>query len=297
VRHQLAHAKEKMGNIDLCLAQWDENLKVALDVAKEERGYGPGGPNTDAARHNLYITARRRNERLAAVALRENRRADAERLWRANVKLAEDWMRQFPGDKMVQSDLNRARARVEEVAAGKALAPKPHNIEMRFTVTRIQPRLLEIKGNVNVLDLSRLNIVFRDKGYEERIQRGFDFKMNNCSLEWDNVSIRNGKFNWQLRLNRDPADMGREPAEIYPLKADEFELVFTYNPRYQAAFIQDVYGWNGEGLTSDPKYLRQDDSRAGVIDGQRYPLRYVTTSVTLTKDDILGKGKKLLFTQ
>src|ERR1051325_5624849 len=35
VRHQLAHAMEKMGDIDQCLKQWEENLRVGQQVEKE----------------------------------------------------------------------------------------------------------------------------------------------------------------------------------------------------------------------------------------------------------------------
>jgi hypothetical protein len=294
VRHQLAHAKEKMGDIDACLAQWETNLEVGRQlVAEEGKKHGPAGPNVDAARHNLYMTARRRNERLAALALRAGDRPEAVRLWQANQKLAEDWMAETPSD-AVQGDLNVAKSRIAAISSGRFPTPKPHHVDLKYTITRLAPRLLEIKGSINVLDLSRINIRFSDRDYEERAARGFDFKMANCSLEWDNTSIRGNKFRWELKLNQDPADMGRDPAEIYPLKADEYEVRFTYNPRTQAAFIQDVYGWNGEGLTSRPDYLKEDHELAGVVNGKRYPLRVVTTSVILQRDDLVGQGRKVL---
>ena len=87
----------------------------------------------------------------------------------------------------------------------------------------------------------------------------------------DNPSVRGGKFKWDLKLNRDPADMNRDPRTIYPLASDEYEIVVTFDPRTQAPFIQDVYGWNGEGIT-DPKYL--------VIDNSRHTCRVVWTNET-----------------
>jgi hypothetical protein len=169
------------------------------------------------------------------------------------------------------------------------------NLDMHFTVTRVAPRKLEVEGTIDALDLSRVRMLFQDKDYDERIKRGFDFKMENCSLEWDDVPVNKNRFKRTIDLDRDPADMGRAPAEIYPLRADQFELSVTYNPRLQAAFIQDRYGWNGEGLTAKPGELVIDDSRTGKMNGKSYPLRLVRKVVTLSREDVLGKGRKLLY--
>lgn len=296
VRHQLAHAMEKMGDIDQALVQWEDNLRKARELEKQgEAVFAASGVNTAAARHNLYITARRRNERLAALAERERNGAEALRLWQANVALARDWLKESPGHPDVSKDLTAANVQVERLQAGKLQPVEPSHITLKFTVTRTAPRKLVIEGNADVLNLSRVHVRFQDKGYTERIKGGFNFKMSNCTLEYDNVSVRQGKFKWDLDLNKDPADMERPPSDIYPLKADEYELSVTYNPRAQAAFIQDRYGWSGEGLTSNPEFVREDDSRAGIINGKRYPLRTITRSLILKKEDVLGAGKKVLY--
>ena len=80
--------------------------------------------------------------------------------------------------------------------------------------------------------------------------------------------------------------MGRPPSEIYPLASDEYELSVMFNPRLQAVFIQDRYGWSGEGLT-DKHNLKIDWERAGVVEGKRVPLRYVEKVVTLKKSDVM----------
>lgn len=296
VRHQLAHALEKMGDIDQCLQQWEDNLKLGRELLekKDEKDAGAAGVNLSAARHNLYITARRRNERLAAVAERAKNAAEAKRLWEANVALADEWLKEFPGHQDVSKDRQTAINNVERLAAGTLRPAVLTNLDFDFTVTRIAPRKLEIVGTLDVLNLSRVNLRFQDKNYAER-SKDFDFKMQNCTLEWDNVPVNKGQFKWTLNLDRDPAEMERAPSEIYPLKADEYELTLTYNPRYQAAFIQDVYGWNGEGLTAKKEYLNEDASRAGVIDGKKIPLRTVSRTVVLKRDDIVGEGKKVLF--
>ncbi|MFN3651817.1 MAG: tetratricopeptide repeat protein [Armatimonadota bacterium] len=294
VRHQLAHAIEKMGDIDAAITKWEENRqKSEEEISAGEKSIGTAGPNLDAAQHNLYITNRRRNERLARLAEREGNTAEALRLFQSNLKLAEDWLKDKPNEN-VRGDLKVATNHVERLRGGKLNRTQPIDLNIRFTVTRVEPKKILVEGTTNVLDQSRVRVLIRDKDYEERIKRGFDFKMANCILEWDDVSVKEGKFKKLIDLDRDPADMDRNPEEIYPLKADEYELVVSYNPRLQAAFIQDLYGWHGENLRGPSDMIQEDPERGGVMEGKRYPLRYLSTSLVLKRDDILGTGKKLL---
>ncbi|MCC2669652.1 MAG: hypothetical protein K0Q72_2123 [Armatimonadetes bacterium] len=302
VRHQLAHAIEKMGDIDQCIRQWEENLRIGREVVAEDKNapaMGAAGPNVPAARHNLYITKRRLNERLASSAERAKDAAEAKRLWEANLALAEEWLQEFPNHGGVVKDQQRAVNEVERLAAGKLRPQEPADLDLHFSVTRIAPRKLLIEGTIDALDLSRVRVMFRDENYEEIADytkgHGLDYKMANGTLELENVSVNKNKFKYTLDLDRDPADMGRAPAEIYPLKGKTYTLSVTYNPRLQAAFIQDRYGWNGEGLTAKGDDLKIDESRAGILNGKRYPLRYVEKSTTIQVDDITAKGKKLLY--
>jgi tetratricopeptide (TPR) repeat protein len=294
VRHQLAHAIEKSGDIDQCIEQWKVNLAKAIELERKgEKAMFVSGPNTDAARHNLYITERRRNERLAAVAERAGNRAEAERLWQANADLAVRRLDEAGQRGDVQGDLAVARQNVARLRAGTLSPSAPTDLGLTFTVTRIAPKKLKIEGTCNALNLSRVHVRFQDEDYEKRAAQGLEFKMGNCTLEYENVSVNKERFSFTLNLDRDPADMGRPPSDIYPLKADRYVLELRYNPRLQAAFIQDRYGWNGEGLVS--KYLVVDEEDAGVVAGKRYPLRLVRRTVTLTRDDVVGSGQKVLF--
>jgi len=297
VRHQLAHALEKMGDIDQALTQWEDNLRVGREQEKlKGTSFGPAGPNVQAARHNLYITARRRNERLAAMAERQKNAAEALRLWQANLDLANDWLRDEPRHGDILKDRTVADAQVARLKSGKIVPLDPAKIDVRFTVTRMQPREIQVTGHVDVLNLSRIRVQLEDEGYDQLKLKGFDYKMSNLSREYENVSINKGVFKYTFKLNKDPADMGRPPEEIYPLKSDRYTLMLEYNPRLQAAFIQDRYGWNGEGLTADQQYLVEDEPRAGVVEGKRYPLRLFRRQVTLTREDLTGPGKKVIFT-
>jgi hypothetical protein len=165
-----------------------------------------------------------------------------------------------------------------------AADPLPANLDVK--VTKIAPRKLRIEGTINVLDLSRVNVVFRDKNWDELDKLPHGERMQRMTMEWDNPSVKGSKFKWELNLNRDPADMERDPKTIYPLASDEYEVIVTYNPRVQAPFIQDVYGWNGEGIT-DPNLLMLDPTKAGIVEGKRVPLRLIQKRITLKRSQVL----------
>lgn len=303
VRHQLAHAIEKMGDIDGAIKQWEENYRIGQELERlDSKDMSPAGPNVAASRHNLYITKRRVNERLAAVAERERNVPEAIAQWQKNVDLVEAQLKEQPGHTQLMSDLATAQGQVARLKAGRLLPLKQTDPQFKFTVTRLAPKKIQIEGTANVLNLSKVRATFRDKDYEARAHsfpndpaQTFEFKMSNCSLEWFDMTVNKGKFKWTLDLAKDPAEMERDPSEIYPLKADQYELTVVYNPRHQSAFIQDLYGWNGEGLTASPDQLKLDEARAGIINGKRIPLRTVETTITLTRDDVLGAGKKVLY--
>ncbi len=296
VRHQLAHAMEKMGDIDQAVTQWKENVaKSEAELKSMKDPFAPAGPNLQAALHNLYITQRRLNERLASLAERDGNRDAALKRREANVELAKDWLKRFPGYTDVTRDLNDQETQVERLRSGKLNPAPPTDLDLHFTVTRLAPRLLEIKGTVNALDLSRVHVQIQDKDYNTIRRRGFDYKMANGTLEWDNVSVRQGRFTHQLKLNKDPAEMDRNPEEIYPLKSQQYVISVSYDPRTQAAFIQDRYGWNGEGLTAKGDMLKVDPEHAGILGGKRFPLRSVEKSITISRDDIMGSGTKTLY--
>ena len=296
VRHQLAHAIEKMGDIDAAIKQWEENYRIGQELEqKEGKDFSPAGPNTAASRHNLYMTKRRMNERLAAVAEREKRIPDAIAEWQKNVDLVEAQLKEQPKHGQLLTDRATALGQVARLKAGRLLPLKQTEPQFRFTVTRIAPKKLLIEGDCKVLNLAKVRATFKDKDYAERAAKGFDFKMANCSLEWFDMTVQKGKFKWTLDLDKDPADMERNPEEIYPLKADQYELSLTVNPRLQAAFIQDLYGWHGEGLTAPANQLKIDEERSGVMNGKRLPLRYVERTLVISRDDVLGKGRKVIY--
>lgn len=211
--------------------------------------------------------------------------------WEANLKRAEAIRKEKPKEFASQANhdvaFNNLKMTKWRINDRKDLASEPVNLRFDYTVTRVAARKLLIEGKINALDYSRVRVEFKDKDYEALLAKnGIDWCMANLTREWESVQVRGGKFRWTLDLNKDPADMGRLPSEIYPVKSEEFELTVEFNPRTQAVFIQDRYGWSGEGLT-DSRYLVTDDTRTGVIDGKPRPLRFVRKSVMLRKAQVL----------
>jgi hypothetical protein len=210
--------------------------------------------------------------------------------WEKNLARADQELKEKPEDfarrtnhDVASKNLNMMRWRIEH---RRRLHEDPLNANMTVKVTKLEPRKLRIEGTINVLDLARVNVIFRDKNWEALDKLPHDQRMKQLTMEWDNPSIRGGKFKWDLNLNRDPADMGRDPKTIYPLTSDEYEIVVTFNPRIQAAFIQDVYGWSGEGIT-DPNHLMIDPSRTGTVEGLRVPLRLIQKKIIIKRSDVV----------
>jgi hypothetical protein len=251
VLHQVAIAHERAGDIDGAIRQWQIALaRETRELAEKPKDFARQS-NRHVSDHNLTLTK-----------------------WRLEHR--------------------------------RNLADQPLNAGLDFTVTRLSPGKLRIEGTVNVLDLSRVNIVFRDKNWQPLDGRGpedpiravdrgpaldpekvsDEERMKRLTLEWNDSSVKGGHFKWDLNLDKDPADMDRNPRTVYPLTADEYEVTVTFDPRTQAPFIQDVYGWNGEGIT-DPKYLVIDPTRAGHVDGKTVPLRLIQKTITLKRSQVL----------
>jgi hypothetical protein len=227
---------------------------------------------------------------LAHALEKDGKIDEAVKQWELNVERANEIFakngRDFAAMQNRGVALNNLKMTKWRIGDRRDNATDQADTQLEFTVKKVGPRQLSIEGAINVLDLSRVLVTIRDKNWRDWEGKDIDTRLANETLEWDSVQVRGGKFKRILKLNVDPADMGRAPEEIYPLKSDEYELSVQFNPRTQAVFIQDRYGWNGEGLT-DKHYLKIDPARAGVVEGKTVPLRYVEKVVTLKKSDIM----------
>lgn len=216
---------------------------------------------------------------------------ECEKQWEANEARSSAILKEKPNEfaamanhSVAFNNLKMTRWRIND---RRNLAQDPADMRFDWKWTRVAPRKLLIEGKINALDYSRVLVGIKDKNYDELLAKnGIDWGLVNLTREWESVQVRGGKFRWTLNLDRDPGDMGRKPSEVYPLKSAEYELTVEFNPRTQAVFIQDRYGWSGEGLT-DKNYMVTDPSRAGVLHGKKIPLRLVRKTVILKKEQIV----------
>ena len=89
----------------------------------------------------------------------------------------------------------------------------------------------------------------------------------------DQLFVKNQRFSRVIDMSRDP--------NMYPFTTDKYVVEFFYSPRQAPAYIQDKFGWNGEGMT-DKNFLNTE-----IRPGQRV----VYTKMELTKDQILRRGE------
>jgi tetratricopeptide (TPR) repeat protein len=86
-----------------------------------------------------------------------------------------------------------------------------------------------------------------------------------------------GSFKREIDMSKDP--------KMYGFKNDKYDLILSINPAGTPDFVQDRIGVMGEGWT-DKRYL----------DTTTVPgTRMIRQVITLTKDDIEGKDRKVLF--
>jgi hypothetical protein len=276
---QLAHAYESSGDIDTAIQQWLKDVdRGAQEMVEKAKGPASRAHLDAAVQHVLRILHNPGTTEEDWNKALEDLKAGSTEL----KKNSSDFARGSNLDVAV----NNYYLTCWRTAHRRTLGDQPLNAGLDVKVTRLEPRKIRIEGTINVLDLSRVRVMFRDKNWQQLERLPDEERMRRLTMEWDYPSVRGGKFKWDLNLNRDPADMGRNPKEIYPLASDEYEIQVTFNPRKQAPFIQDVYGWSGEGVT-DPKYLVIDKSRTGTVEGKRVPLRLIEKTITIKREQVL----------
>ncbi|HHX41856.1 MAG TPA: hypothetical protein GX715_18020 [Armatimonadetes bacterium] len=169
--------------------------------------------------------------------------------------------------------------------ARKLRAEDPLNVEFDIKWSIPKRRVVRIEGTTNLPELTKVNVQLRDKGYEQilRDHPQVLWQVANTSLYWDNFTVKDGKWStWYKSGNLvvDRLDLGSEPAK-YPLKSDEYEVVITINPRVEPIIVQDITGWDGEGITGP---------HVEEIDG----VRMIRKVFTVTRAQLLGEKQVTL---
>lgn len=98
--------------------------------------------------------------------------------------------------------------------------------------------------------LYRVNRELLEEAFSGELVRGlreFSFNLDQSETRmWDQHSVRNALWGRKIDMSKDP--------KMYSFSGEYYYLVFEFNPRGTSPFIQDRFGWSGEGMT-DRKYL------------------------------------------
>ena len=150
-----------------------------------------------------------------------------------------------------------------------------HPVDVGFEAEfkRVSPRIFIIKGKANLPDAAQIDVTLFDADYKKPNMKNFNWEVDpNTTAMVDiglhGIRVEGGKFERRFDLSRDPKQ--------YPLKKDKYKLTIGLNPRNVYMEVQDVVGWNGEGIT-DKKYL--DTSIPGV--------RRIVKVIHLDRKDII----------
>jgi hypothetical protein len=192
----------------------------------------------------------------------------------------------------------------------KLLLPKEPLVDMKFSaqLVRVAPRIFVCKGTMNVIgakdfilktgehswqptDGARVDIRLNDEGYKMRALPGLTLRSFSevppTTIMQDTVQVNGGVFERKI-------DMAQNP-EIYTFDARKYTVTVSFNPANPQncpANVQDRIGWLGEFMT-DKNYLDTSGTIPGDAINPIPGLRILKKTFTVTRDDLLGQGRKV----
>jgi len=159
----------------------------------------------------------------------------------------------------------------------------PFDVGFSVRVTVVESKTLKVEGTWNVIPVgTRIRMIVRDENYPHATPAGQEWFQGmavnldppkDLTYMQDQLFVKNQRFTRTIDMSRDPM--------MYPFASDNYTIEFYYNPRQAPAYIQDKFGWDGEGM-ADKNFLNTD-IRAGQ--------RVVYTKMSLTRDQILRRGQ------
>lgn len=267
VWHQLAHSLARQGRIAECIGVW----KVALAKSEAKVKADPKNFQTrnvrDSEQHNLVLTLKR-------LYSRTQHRID------------------FDVDKQQTQSINMDTG--EPTPKNAYIATKPSdgvpvgtprkpavvpawNCAFDATVSFPEPKVMEPRGQFNVGDGARVTISLHDDDYYDVKAKEFSFDIDQSrTIMVDQHSVRKAMWGRKIDMSKDP--------KMYSFSRDHYYLVFEFNPRGTSPFIQDRFGWSGEGM-ADKKYLWTIPSE----NPKSPPVKILRKVFRLSRDQIMGE--------
>jgi hypothetical protein len=273
VTHMLAHARERQGLIDDCIQVWKDAIgRSTKKVEKTPEDYT--AKNVLASEiHNRDINLKRKYSRFVHEIAFE---VDSKMTRSIDLNTGEP----SPRDAYLSTDPVH-----DGVPLGSPRLPatkKPWDTAFDVKSVKFpEPKVLDIKGDFNVGDGARVTVRLHDDNWKERQLKTFTFDIDQSqTIMVDQLSVRG--FHWGRKI-----DMSKDP-KMYSFSRPSYYLVLEFNPRQTSPFIQDKFGWSGEGMT-DKKYLwvkKAPDPRPG--ESRQPDIRILRKVYRLSRAQIYG---------
>lgn len=279
VWHQLAHSLARLGRLEESVDIWKKALAMSEDFVKKNPTDFSRRNVRDSEVHNLELTQKR-------IFSRYKHELD----WEVDAKVGKGVNREtgeplsrdtfvfVTGSEVSQKQSAYAKAGLAAPAMAVG-APRPPAIEPTWNTAFdarplfTAPKVLEVKGRFNVGDGARVTVRLHDDSYRTAQLKEFTFDINqDQTLMLDQHSVRAGTFGRKIDMSKDP--------KMYSFKSNIYYLVFEFNPRATSPFIQDRFGWSGEGM-ADPKYLWTDSSLQPEV-------RWIRKVYRITREQVFG---------
>ena len=222
--HILAHTYEKMGRIPDAIATWEKAIeRSSTELKKKPDDYSL------KSMHSTEI---------------HNRDEDYTR-----------YRDRYIADKTLHSPINTSPYAMVMRPPGDVGEPRLWNISFAPQVIVERSKVFRIKGRANMADGGRVDVRLTDWDYKERpLNAGksldrFDVDQS-VTIMQDSISVRKDKFEREIDMSKDP--------KMYSFSTDSYKLTISFNSRTTAPHVQDRFGYSGEGLTDNPKFLTYD---------------------------------------
>jgi tetratricopeptide (TPR) repeat protein len=225
VWHALAHAYEKAGRIPEAIGWWQQCLDRSNKTIAANK-------QDDFAQHEMH-EAEIRNLK------------ETEQRYRDRYK------------KTGHSSVNPTPYPAILAPPKGSAVPAPWVCSFHPRVEIVRPKVFKVSGRLTVADGARVDVQIADEDYKPHDVAGTLNAFNvdpTQTICVDALSVRKTRFEREIDMSRDP--------KMYSFTRPYYRVVLSYNTRTTSPFLQDRFGWNGEGITDVKEHVWLDPDRA-----------------------------------
>lgn len=197
--------------------------------------------------------------------------------WRQNLKSNLEYTEQYEQDSgnlsMVHvAENNLARLMLKKRLRQQLAPVQQANFEAYYQI--LSPRRFRVWGTLDLPDGARVKMRLTDKDFKEEQMETFTWNVDpNQTVLEDSLYVRDGRFGRTIDIERDSA--------LYPLKADQYRLTFTFDPRWAPDNVQASSREGGAGVLLE-RLLRNYRSEGNPVIPYEQLTRMVEIAATAT---------------